>query len=487
MSKRKRGEKDQNAGEERHSKIRVQEVDNIVTSKEQPGLMEPTQTAATNTPLLSQPDNEEFIRKAARKKAKQERRAQKKAQKNTDGVAKTAVAQDNGGDTIAAVNKNMKEHHPASGTPAQEDSSGSNIGGELGTKDVDIKRRGSTLTLRSKWTMSDPIGGQMLDLDPIFTKDEQHLLVAYSMFVAVYSTSTSLLIRRLQVQKARIITGIALDVLEEDHILVATSSGEISKWNWKEGQRLNVWQISSKVHALSVARQSLSQEGSTIVYTIEKRDASQWSLCSHRLDGHGGSSKADTKTLLKFQNRLTGFEVLHGGKLVVVSSGQQLIIGTPEPPAPENMSEIKYLWRVVDCPEWIAGFDVQSRPSERTSKKYLSKGGLLEAIDVAIGGLKGTIHIYEDLLQKLVRKENAGRAGNRETIGSRSLHWHRNAVLTVKWSADGKLSKIILRASLIVIQVTTLSPAVKRPSSCFGSSRQAKNNIFHISGPPSRA
>ena len=223
--------------------------------------------------------------------------------------------------------------------------------------------------------------------------------------------------------------------------------------------------MASRSYVLSATTQDHSGEADNVVYTIDKRDAKEWILSDHIFHGKGEATEADTQTLFKHDDGLTGLQVLLGGKVIVTTSRHKLIIGTSDSSAPEDVSKIKHVWRVVESPEWIRSFDVRSRPSDRTSKKHLSKGGFLEAIDIVIGGLRGTIHIYEDLYLKLVRKENAGKAGNLETIASRNLHWHRNAVMTVKWSLDGNEPSIITESFLTVAQATISFPVVKRPSS----------------------
>ena len=415
MSKRKRGKTDQVESPERHKKVRVQEADSAAPSV-QDGLPAAAQTAA---PILEslQLEVEDVARRDARKKAKQERRELKKARKDPNEAADAVLA----------------------GKKADDPSSSKAAGKPKKKKKNSTNRRGvgSTPALTEGWKTSNPVGGQMLDLDPIFSLDEKHLLVAYSTSVAVYSTSTSMLVRRLPVPRAGTITGLSLDPSNHEHAYITTASRDIERWNWKQGARSSTWTLSSNIHALAASSHSLEGQRDDLMYTIDKKEGGQWLLSAHRLGG--ADSRTEVKTLLKYDDRISAFKVLEAGKVIVATSRHQLIIGTSDLPVPSKLSDVRYLWRVVDCPEWIVSFDVRSRPSERTSKTKYGKGGaLLEAIDVAVGGLKGSIHVYEDLFQKLLRKERAGKAGNSEDIASRTLHWHRNAVLTVKWSLDGK-------------------------------------------------
>lgn len=437
MPKRKRGEKDRSEGEERHAKVRVQEVDNATANVGQDKATGSPQASTADIIQNSNVEQDEAVRKEARKKAKHERRALKKAEKNINRTVKDAVLERDEGDIKAANNGTKDEGDRIRKSLAQGGSRKIKTRKELGVKDTARNGRRSSSMPRLKWTISDPVGGRMIDMDPIYARDEQHMLVAYGTFVAVYSAATSLLIRRLPIRKAGVITGVFLDSSKNDCLYISTTSEELSKWNWMEGQRLNTWHMASQNHVLLATSEDLSDEADDVVYTINKKYAKEWILSAHRFHGKGEATKADTQTLFKHEDGLTGLQVLLGGKVIVTTSRHKLIIGTSDLPASEDIGDIKYVWRVVESPEWIRSFDVRSRLSDRTSKKHVSKGGLLEAIDIVIGGLKGTIHVYEDLLQKLVRKENVVKGGSIESIASRNLHWHRNAVMTVKWSLDG--------------------------------------------------
>ena len=179
---------------------------------------------------------------------------------------------------------------------------------------------------------------------------------------------------------------------------------------------LDGWQISSQIHSCTT--------NNGLLYIIDRKDGGHWLLSAHRLVKGGEKAVTDVKTLLKFRTRLTSFKVLNEGRIIVATSQSQLLIGTCKVPAPTKLNDLNYVWRVVQCPEWIVSFDVRSRPSSKKSP--------FDAIDVVTGGLKGSIYVYEDLLLNLMQKESG-----RGEVSSRRLHWHRSGVLSVKWSLDG--------------------------------------------------
>ena len=266
------------------------------------------------------------------------------------------------------------------------------------------------------------------------------LLVAYSNSIAVYSTSTSLLVRQLRIDTADSVSAFAFSSTTQGHLYLSTISGTIEKWDWAEGSRLGRWRTSSSIYSLMTAKQKTDDPIYDLVYTIDRKAQGSWLISVHCLAGHEAGAKADVKTLFTNQQALSSINVLERGRVIVATSGSELILGSSDEPAPSPLKDVSYTWRVIECPEHIASTDVRVRPSEGVQKS--SKGGRssADAIDIVIGGLKGSIYIYEDLLRKIIRRDHRAGKGNSVDITSRRLHWHRNGVQAVKWSADGEYS-----------------------------------------------
>lgn len=267
------------------------------------------------------------------------------------------------------------------------------------------------------------------------------LLVAYGTSIAVYSTSTSLLVRQLRVYKAHSISGFAFSSMEQNHLYLSTISGTIEKWDWVQGLRLNQWKISSSIYSLVTAKQNQDDSGSDVVYTIDRKGQGQWLLSVHRLAGREEGAKTDVKTLFTNEQALSSVKVLGDGRVIIATSGSQLMLGSSDEPAPSPLKDVSYLWRVIECPEYIVSADVRIRSSEEIRKMSKGRGSMANVIDIVVGGLKGSIHIYEDLLRKLIKMDRKGKGGSAD-VTSRRLHWHRNAVQAVKWSADGEPSSL---------------------------------------------
>ena len=245
--------------------------------------------------------------------------------------------------------------------------------------------------------------------------------------------------RHLRIHKADSISAFAFSSTTQSHIYLSTIAGTIEKWDWIEGLRLSRWRLSSSIYRLVTAKQNPGDAVDDLVYTIDRQGKGPWLLSVHRLAGICDGTKTDVKILLTTQQALSAVKVLENGRVIVATSGSQLMIGSSNEPALFPLKDVSYRWRIIECPEVIVGTDIRVRPSEKIQK--MSKGGNLNSnpMNIVVGGLKGSIHIYEDLLRKVIKRDrHAGKESSAE-ITSRRLHWHRNAVLAIKWSADGKV------------------------------------------------
>lgn len=299
--------------------------------------------------------------------------------------------------------------------------------------------------MRSRYLgFEKPISSRLIAVPPRF------ILVAYSTSIAVYSTSTSLLVRQLRTHTAESVSAFSFSSTTQGHLYLSTISGSIEKWDWIEGSRLNRWRISSSIYSLVTAKQNTDDPSSDLVYTVDRKGQGSWLISVHRLAAYENGPKTDVKTLFTSQEALSSIEVLERGRVIVATSGSQLILGSSDEPAASPLRDVAYRWRIIECPEYIVSANVRIRPSEEIQK--MSKGGRSssDVIDIVVGGLKGSIHIYEDLLRKIIKRERGAGKGSSVEITSRRLHWHRNAVQAVKWSADGEC------ASLQVLNLLTL-------------------------------
>lgn len=217
--------------------------------------------------------------------------------------------------------------------------------------------------------------------------------------------------------------------------------GSIERWDWTEGKRLEYWNISASIHFLATMNQNTEKSSDALVYTVDRKGAGPWMLTIHRLLGGSEASKTDLGTLLKYWEPLTFIKILDSGRIIVVTSGQRLMVGSCERPNPDSLKDVSYVWRDVNCPEWITSVDVRMRPYD-SKKPKVSKTAFHGAIDVAVGTSKGKIIVYDDMLGNLLSIENGMKGSQGNGANCRFLHWHRTAVLALKWSTDGRFTII---------------------------------------------
>lgn len=285
-----------------------------------------------------------------------------------------------------------------------------------------------------------PFGSQSRDFKADCYLLNRHLLLAYDASIHVYSTSTSLLIRKLTVTKSEFIVGFVLSSTDVNLLYVATNSGSIHKYDWHKGKHLGRWDISSQIFNLAGSDSAPTPAERDIIYTVDKKG--QWMITAHRLSGKTDASKTELRTLLKSSEPVTALKVLAGGKIIVASSGPRLIIGSSDLTGPASLNDLSYVWREILCPEWITSLDARI-PSDTSQALGSGATGANPSksreatVDIVVGDLKGSIFVYEDVLGKLIRKERRGKSVTGQDLTPQRLHWHRNGVATTKWSLDG--------------------------------------------------
>ncbi|KAL8947972.1 MAG: hypothetical protein Q9222_005801 [Ikaeria aurantiellina] len=288
------------------------------------------------------------------------------------------------------------------------------------------------------WTISEPVGGQMLNLDPVYSKNEEYLLLANKDSVRVYATATSLLVRKLSVGGSERVSTFSISTAQPDHLWLGTEAGVIQRWDWLEGHRVHSWDTKTPIHALAASKPKDADEASELIHSIRYNGAGSWTLDAHRLNTGVEQDRSEAVTLRKSQEPITAFKVLEYGRIIIAISGSVLTLGVMDHSEQSRLHDLSYIWRDIECPEWISCFDVRLVTSDARSAAPKSDNILgLPRLDIVVGGLKGSLHVYDDLLNQLIGRETDSTKNQPANLNSRTKHWHRNAVLSAKWSRDG--------------------------------------------------
>ena len=245
------------------------------------------------------------------------------------------------------------------------------------------------------------------------------------------------MVRQLRDTRSKTISDFTLTPGSDDCIYITRTCGIIEQWNWREGQRLNQWQGSSTVYSIAAVTQHEHPSSPVAIFTINRESHGPYQLCINHLRADK-DAKLEDKILLKYDNMISSVKILEGGKFICAASGSQIILGMAKITESEDLQDITYAWYIVDSPEWVTCLDVRiADPKQPQQEPRKTSHRPIVPVDIVTGGLRGSIHVYKDLLRKVVRREKALQSGSGVDVSSQRLHWHRNAVSTVKWSKDG--------------------------------------------------
>ncbi|KAL8846764.1 MAG: hypothetical protein Q9221_008170 [Calogaya cf. arnoldii] len=306
-----------------------------------------------------------------------------------------------------------------------------------------IRGRGEFYQNPDEWYFSRPAGGRMRDIDPLFSTNEEYLLVAFRSSVNVYSTTTSLLLREMRPMHHQRVSDLALSPSNNDLVYISTEGGSIRLWNFVTGTEVHDQYTKCSVYGLQATKPVDSDDSSDMVYTLDRQlDSGIWRIRVHRFkvdmviqDSELKEQKMHHQDLRQSQEPITAFRVIKQGKIIIATSGSVLTLGHANQPIERSLKNLSYTWRDVECPEWISCIDVRTVSSDRSPKK--SKDSEVVRTDIVVGGLKGALHVYDDLLRQLIRMEKPSKGGPKIDLTSRKQHWHRTTAFSAKWSRDG--------------------------------------------------
>ncbi|KAJ6784590.1 hypothetical protein PWT90_05514 [Aphanocladium album] len=292
------------------------------------------------------------------------------------------------------------------------------------------------------WRISKPMGGRMLDVDPILTDDGEYMILTYNTSIQVFSAADSLLVRRIPVNSIDDSTeqGVApapivatrLSKQDADYVWVACADGQVYRINWTlEPKSLDSFQTASKTaRAMSVVPFGSKNSSKEVVIVAESDKSTRIELVGYEWDL---SSKPKSKSLVSLKRHGTGLQLLEStkdGQFLVGAINDRLFLGVSKQ-LPAKSDKLQYEFFSFDTPDLITTLDL--RAYKRSSKHARSETD--KVVDVIVGGARGGIYLYHDAIARCQATES-GKQGD-STIHAQKYHWHRKAVHSVKWSRDG--------------------------------------------------
>lgn len=233
--------------------------------------------------------------------------------------------------------------------------------------------------------------------------------------VQVFSTSTSRLLRTLQMEAGQKVIGFRMCPVDSD-ILCIFTSGFVTRWNWQEGKRHARWGTLSSTISVDLPT-TKSEEHSAIYFSVGIQKDGKREILVNALN----EKKPVGNTVLRTNENLNTIKIAYEGRVIFASDGTHIFLGTTTKSELENPESAQYSWREATLPTTATSLDLRESSS--------TKGP--EAVDLVVGESGGSILIYQDILNSLF-----GRNTDKK-FSPRKLHWHRGPVSTVRWSMDG--------------------------------------------------
>lgn len=306
--------------------------------------------------------------------------------------------------------KKTKNTTPAQDTPTKD------------TPSLELEKQKST----TPWSFSRPVGGRYSHVNPVMTKDEAYLFIGLDTAVQVFATSTSRLVRTLQMETGQRVIGYKICPVDQD-ILYIFTSGFVTKWNWDSGKRLARWGTDSQGIAVDVATVSVEGVDQPAAFFIGGNKDGKREILVNAL----GDKKSTSIVTLRTSEQINAIQVAYGGRVVVACDGPHVFLGTTAKVNLEKPESTQYTWREATLPVSATCFHLQEASTQRGQSSEVKGLKGSETIDIALGESNGSILIHQDILNTLFGKNSEKKSSPRR------LHWHRGSVNTVKWSKDG--------------------------------------------------
>ncbi|KAI1106163.1 sporulation protein [Jackrogersella minutella] len=291
----------------------------------------------------------------------------------------------------------------------------------------------------STWKVSKPMGGRMLNIDPILTEDEKYLILAYNTSIQVYSAADSLLVRKIPLpqldkENARIqIVSICLSPSLPNIVWVASSAGHIWSIDWKNGDGAETAMKlkCSLLCDMSVERIKIGPEFRDVPFvSIDKHGDWQIVVCDVR-----NSQLKQFKAVLSQTRPILDLRCVRNGYAIIASSERNILLGLVRNTTFDAVSNLDHEFFTLDCGDEITCLDVRVTDRIHLNRKSQREAGDEPVVELVIGCARGAVLFYNDLLPQIRWLHSS--KGHRNALQPRKYHWHRKAVHSVKWSRDG--------------------------------------------------
>ncbi|KAF1836193.1 WD domain-containing protein [Decorospora gaudefroyi] len=309
---------------------------------------------------------------------------------------------------------------------------------ELTMTEVADSARKKKAKRSEEWLTSSSQGGWFLSTDPVFSPDEKYLILANLKSLRIYAAETSLLANVLPIGDTGVLTAFALSSTKPNQVYVADSTGMVTLWDWVSGKKIGQWDAGATIQHMAVITRPESDED--FVYCHEAGDGHSISVRAFYTKSRG--SRTELKQLLETSSAIHDVQVLLQGRYVVLASDDSMTVGKRVKVSKTALQDFEYVWREFKFSKRITTFDAFSRQPQGSDKGKQVARDQRDVIDLAVGDEAGVVLLFEDILASFAAIESSQKGKKDKTdiaegFRPKRLHWHRDAVGSVKWSLDG--------------------------------------------------
>lgn len=263
---------------------------------------------------------------------------------------------------------------------------------------------------KARWILSGPTAGRFIDHDPLFVRNasgEDFLIAAVAHELRVFSMDTSLLVRALPAPTSATIVGYATESPESKLVYIAYSNGAISGWDWTDD-----------VPPRSIPGANADVK-SLVAGKIDDRDEAGVAYLARQ--DNMNFVTALRGDLYKTKAALQSLRLLGKGDYLVAHGSSAVAVG-------RRKDDTAYTWVELPLTKPATCVDARMILPPPGSKKASKRQPQLQLV---VGHEDGQIHLYDDVSALLSPDQQP------RLPPPRVLHWHRDAVSSVKFSPDG--------------------------------------------------
>lgn len=226
----------------------------------------------------------------------------------------------------------------------------------------------------------------------------------------------------------------ALSQVSPNLVWLAASDGRIWRVDWTTGSGSSDYfrTKAGVIHDMTVAAIKLNKTLTDVLFVSES------SGNSSKIAVYDPSDLANpiSHILQTDIGKASILKTANGGSVLIAAVGKTMLVASLKQRSFSSVEDVAYDFYSVELTDEVCTLSVRAAQKKSGSKKKAFPDSNESFVNVAVGGVRGAIFVYLDVLSQLQGKSKKG-------LGvPKKQHWHRKAVHSVAWSIDGTFGNI---------------------------------------------